>query len=230
MSKILWLDESKDPNIVGQLGVSLAKVQSVGARIAPGFIVPLEQKLEDGVSNEVLRAFDRLKTTNVVLRSSVNLADKETETIRDVKRNSLLDTISYMQANAHRRGRLVAIIVQKDIDAEVSGTVHSINPVTMDKKEILIEANLWMNPTVLSGESEPDMILLNKRTGMLSEESNGEAEICLAPEQIAELHRVVRKIEKVFETPVSVDWGYDHGVLYILNAREITKKTQEKFR
>ena len=229
MSSILLLDEGRDPDLSGQLGSNLAKIAAAGIRVTPGFIVPLEQKLQDGVSNEILRIFDRLKIENAILRASVNLPDPKTETIRNVKRDTLLDTISYMQANAHRRGRMVAIIVQKDINAEIAGTIHSINPVNLNKREILIEANLWMNKTVLSGESDPDMILLNKYTGMLSEESDDEKEICLTPKQVTELYQMVRKIEKIFNMPVSVDWGYDHGILYIFNVRIITDKTREKY-
>ncbi len=230
MSKVLLLDDTDNPEIVGQLGSHLAKLAKMGVNLVDGFIIPINQKLEFGASNEVLTAFDRLKTERVILRSSVNLHDYDTETIRKVNRDALLDTISYMQQNAARRGRLVAIIVQKDLEAEISGTVHSINPVTFDESEVLIEANLWMNKTVLSGESEPDMVIVNKRTGAMSLESEEEDEICLTPRQIAQLHNIVRRIESKFGKAVSVDWAYDDNKLYILNARPINEKTHERFK
>ena len=135
-----------------------------------------------------------------------------------------------MQQNAARRGRLVAIIAQKDLDAEVSGTIHSINPVTLNEREVLIEANLWMNNTVLSGESEPDMIIINKRTGAMSLESDDENEICLTPRQISQLYNLVRKVEDRLGGDVSVDWAYDNNKLFVLRARPINSKTQERFK
>ena len=230
MSKVLLIDDTDTPEIVGQLGAQLAKLAKIGVRIPEGFVLPIDQKLEFGVSNEVLAAFDKLDAESVVLRSSVNLQDYDSETIRKVGRDALLDTISYMQQNAARRGRLVAIIAQKDLDAEVSGTIHSINPVTLNEREVLIEANLWMNNTVLSGESEPDMIIINKRTGAMSLESDDENEICLTPRQISQLYNLVRKVEDRLGGDVSVDWAYDNNKLFVLRARPINSKTQERFK
>ncbi len=227
---MLLLDDTDDPEIVGQMGAQLARLAKIGIRIVDGFVIPIGQKLEFGASNEILTAFDKLNTERAVLRSSVNLQEYESETLRHIGRDALLGAISYMQQNAARRGRLVAIVVQRDLNAEVSGTVHSVNPVTLDKSEILIEANLWMNHTVLSGESEPDMLIVNKRTGALSLESNDEDEIYLSPKQISQLHGLIRKVEKHLGGAISVDWAYDNNRLYVLRARPINNKTYERFK
>jgi pyruvate,water dikinase len=121
------------------------------------------------------------------------------------------------------------VVVQKDLNAEFSGTIHSYNPVTLDNGEVLIEANLWMNNTVLTGESETDMILVNKNTGALNLESEDEDEICLTPNQISQLYNMIRKIEKKLGEAASVDWAYDNGILYVLRARPITQKTYERY-
>lgn len=223
------LDDTDNPEIVGQLGAQLAKLAKIGVSIVDGFVIPINQRLEYGMSNEVLTAFDQLDSEYVILRSSVNLQDYDTETIRDVQRDGLLGAISYIQQNNARRGRLVAVIVQRDLDAEVSGTIHSINPVTGDRREVLIEANLWMNETILNGESEPDLIILNKRTGALTNESEEQDEICLSPKQLLKLHSLIRKAEDRFGGDVSVDWAFDNGHLYALNVRQIDEKTIERF-
>jgi phosphoenolpyruvate synthase/pyruvate phosphate dikinase len=223
------LDDTDNPEIVGQLGAQLAKLAKIGVSIVDGFVIPINQRLEYGMSNEVLTAFDQLDSEYVILRSSVNLQDYDTETIRDVQRDGLLGAISYIQQNNARRGRLVAVIVQRDLDAEVSGTIHSINPVTGDRSEVLIEANLWMNETILNGESEPDLIILNKRTGALTNESEEQDEICLSPKQLLKLHWLIRKAEDRLGGDISVDWAFDNGHLYALNVRQIDEKTIERF-
>ncbi len=230
MSKVLAIDETDNPEIVGQLGSQLAKLAKNGINIVDGFVVPIGQKLQDGASNAILTAFDKLGADSVILRSSVNARLYDSEVIRKVSRDTLLDTIDYMQKNAARRGRIIAVIIQRDLEAEVSGTIHSINPVTLDRKEMLIEANLWMNNTVLSGESEADMIIVNKRTGALSLESDDENEICLTPRQISQLYTVCRKISSRFGYETSIDWAYDNGKLFILRARPIDEKTLERFK
>lgn len=230
MGKLLDIDASTDITTVGNLGVYLARLKRAGFRVVDGFIIPADEELQFGLSSEVLRAFDRLHTESVALRAApIEMDIYSSETIRGVKRDVLIDTINYLQNNSLRRGHKVAVVVQKDLNAEFSGTIHSYNPVTLDNGEILIEANLWMNNTVLTGESETDMILVNKNTGALNLESEDEDEICLTPNQISQLYNMIRKIEKKLGEAVSVDWAYDNGILYVLRARPITQKTYERY-
>lgn len=230
MGKLLALDSSTDITLVGGLGIYLSRLKRAGFRVVDGFIIPADASLEFGMSNEVLRGFDRLNTKTAILRASPVEANIFTsETIRDVARDVLISTIDYLQNNSLRRGHKIAVVVQKNLQAEFSGTIHAYNPVTLDDNEILIEANLWMNSTVLSGESDTDMILINKNTGALHLESEDEEEICLTPAQIQQLFNLIRKIEKKLNEPVSVDWAYDNGILYILRARPITAKTFERY-
>ena len=230
MSKTLSIDASTDINLVGNLGSYLARLKRAGFRIIDGFIIPVNLDISYGVSNEILRRFDDLGTKSVTLRASpLETNIFSSETIRGVKRDVLISTLDYLQNNSIRRGHKIAVVVQKDVNAEFSGTVHAYNPVTLDKNEILIEANLWMNDTVLSGESETDMVLVKKSSGAMMHESEEEGEICLTPGQIQELYTLIRKIEKFLGEPVTVDWAYDHGRLYILRARPFTDKTFKRY-
>ena len=241
MGRILLLDDSTDAGLVGQLGAHLSKLKREGLNMADGFILPIGFELVDGMTNEIIRGFDRINAnrnrgrnikeeTTAILRPSYMDENHDSEVLRDVARHELIDAVKYLQKNSMRRGRRLAIVIQNDLFAETSGTVHSINPATKDTNEVLIEANLWMNDTVLGGESEPDMILIDKNTGATSLESEEEAEICLEPEQIHELYTLVRRMEKRLGYPISLDWAYDRGVLYILRARKLDKARLENYR
>ena len=241
MGRILLLDDSTDAGLVGQLGAHLSKLKREGLNVADGFILPIGFELVDGMTNEIIRGFDRINAnrnrgrnikeeTTAILRPSYMDENHDSEVLRDVARHELIDAVKYLQKNSMRRGRRLAIVVQNDLFAETSGTVHSINPATKDTNEVLIEANLWMNYTVLGGESEPDMILIDKNTGATSLESEEEAEICLEPEQIHELYTLVRRMEKRLGYPISLDWAYDRGVLYILRARKLDEARLENYR
>ena len=230
MSKTLSIEASTDINLVGNLGHYLARLKRADFRIVDGFVIPVNVDISDGLSNEILRRFDALNTKSVTLRASpLETNIFSSETIRDVKRDVLISTLDYLQNNSFRRGHKIAVVVQKDINAEFAGTIHSYNPVTLDKNEILIEANLWMNDTVLTGENDSDMILVKKSTGAMMLESEEEGEICLTPGQIQELYILIRKIEKFLGEPVTVDWAYDHGRLFILRARPFTDKTFKRY-
>ena len=241
MGRILLLDDSTDAWLVGQLGAHLSKLKREGLNVADGFILPIGFELVDGMTNEIIRGFDRINAnrnrgrnikeeTTAILRPSYMDENHDSEVLRDVARHELIDAVKYLQKNSMRRGRRLAIVIQNDLFAETSGTVHSINPATKDTNEVLIEANLWMNDTVLGGESEPDMILIDKNTGATSLESEEEAEICLEPEQIHELYTLVRRMEKRLGYPISLDWAYDRGVLYILRARKLDEARLENYR
>lgn len=241
MGRILLLDDSTDAGLVGQLGAHLSKLKREGLNVADGFILPIGFELVDGMTNEIIRGFDRINAnrnrgrnikeeTTAILRPSYMDENHDSEVLRDVARHELIDAVKYLQKNSMRRGRRLAIVIQNDLFAETSGTVHSINPATKDTNEVLIEANLWMNDTVLGGESEPDMILIDKNTGATSLESEEEVEICLEPEQIHELYTLVRRMEKRLGYPISLDWAYDRGVLYILRARKLDEARLENYR
>ena len=241
MGRILLLDDSTYAGLVGQLGAHLSKLKREGLNVADGFILPIGFELVDGMTNEIIRGFDRINAnrnrgrnikeeTTAILRPSYMDENHDSEVLRDVARHELIDAVKYLQKNSMRRGRRLAIVIQNDLFAETSGTVHSINPATKDTNEVLIEANLWMNDTVLGGESEPDMILIDKNTGATSLESEEEAEICLEPEQIHELYTLVRRMEKRLGYPISLDWAYDRGVLYILRARKLDEARLENYR
>lgn len=236
MGRIFLLDDSTDVELVGQLGAHLAHLAREGLNVADGFILPIGFGLTDGMSNEIIRHFDRVDAhnrddeTTVILRPSFASIDDDSETLRDVARHELIDAIKYMSKNSLRNGRSPAIVVQNNLFAETSGTIHSINPADQDPNEVLIEANLWMNDTVLGGESVPDMILIDKNTGATSLESDDENEICLEPEQIHQLFTLVRRMEKRLGYPVSLDWAYDRGVLYVLRVRKLDKTRLENYR
>jgi phosphoenolpyruvate synthase/pyruvate phosphate dikinase len=220
MSNTLTLDASDDIRVVGQLGSLLAKTKRAGLRTARGFIVPIDKHVGYGLSNEILREFDKLEIQKVILRASPVSSDA-TETIAPVSRDKLVETIMYMQANAERRWTPSAIVVQEFLDGELRGMIHSQNPYTDARDEVVIEADLWANNSVLGNEDESEMILVDKRDGTVALESD-EDELILEADQVQQLWHAVRKTEKAIGAPVSLDWAFVNGVLYILRTRPLS--------
>jgi phosphoenolpyruvate synthase/pyruvate phosphate dikinase len=220
MSNTLTLDASDDIRVVGQLGSLLAKTKRAGLRTARGFIVPIDKHVGYGLSNEILREFDKLEIQKVILRASPVSSDA-TETIAPVSRDKLVETIMYMQANAERRWTPSAIVVQEFLDGELRGMIHSQNPYTDARDEVVIEADLWANNSVLGNEDESEMILVDKRDGTVALESD-EDELILEADQVQQLWHAVRKAEKAIGAPVSLDWAFVNGVLYILRTRPLS--------
>ncbi len=229
MGRIFALEDCRDIERIGTMCMYLAVLKRANLPVVPGYVIPANCELEDGLSNELLRKFELLDCESVILRTSPLSLDLDGEALRNVKREALIDAVKYLQKNVTRRGRRAAILMQKNLNAEISGTAHTINPVTNDSDEYLIEVHLWMNDTVLGGASDPDIIIVNRRTGALVSESDELNCTLLSAKQIEMLFTALRKIEKYSTVALSIDWAIDNGKLFILRVRPINEKTKERY-
>jgi pyruvate,water dikinase len=136
----------------------------------------------------------------------------------------------------------LAVVVQRQIDSDVSGVGFSLNPVTNDYDEAVIDANWGLGTTVVDGRVSPDHFVVNKVDGRILEATTGEkdvsewldadgsieardeacaAERTLSDAQVQEITEVLCRIEDLYERPVDVEWAYADGRLYVLQARTI---------
>jgi len=141
---------------------------------------------------------------------------------------------------------VIAPIVQLMVNPETAGVLFTANPVTKDTGEILIEANWGLGESVVSGRSMNDYFVLDKATLAVRQSKiarktlmvvadgargSGRIEQPVPPEratqptlseaQLLELAECGRRIEAHFGFNVDVEWAYDDGQLYILQARKI---------
>jgi len=141
---------------------------------------------------------------------------------------------------------IIAPIVQLMVNSETAGVLFTANPVTKDKSEVLIEANWGLGESVVSGKSMNDYFAIDKATlavrqrkiahktlMTVADEGRGSGRIelpvpparavqaTLSEAQVQELAEYGRRIETYFGFSVDVEWAYDDGHLYILQARKI---------
>jgi hypothetical protein len=55
----------------------------------------------------------------------------------------------------------LAVVVQEQIDSDVAGTAFSLNPVTNDYDEAVIDANWGLGTSVVDGRVSPDHFVVN---------------------------------------------------------------------
>ena len=137
----------------------------------------------------------------------------------------------------------IAVLVQRQIESDVSGVGFSLNPVTNDYDEAVIDANFGLGETVVSGEVTPDHFVVDKpgrnilerhlgskqvsrwvrpEGGVeLREETRGD-EAALDDEQVLEISDALGRIEALYGHPVDIEWAYAQGTLHLLQARPIT--------
>ncbi|MCH8961840.1 MAG: hypothetical protein IH820_11110, partial [Bacteroidetes bacterium] len=137
----------------------------------------------------------------------------------------------------------IAVVVQQQIDSEVAGVGFSLNPLTNDYDEAVIDANWGLGESVVAGLVSPDHFIIDKVSGQVVDKTLGakqvsiwlgddggttrqeghrSAEFTLSDAQLGELTDVLCRIEALYEKPTDIEWAYAGGRLHVLQARPIT--------
>lgn len=137
----------------------------------------------------------------------------------------------------------IAAVVQRQLSSEIAGVGFSLNPVTNDFDEAVIDANWGLGETVVSGEVRPDHFVVHKPTlairerriedkavsrwlgpdgGVALREGHRSADATLEDDQVAEVAKALIELEALHGHPVDVEWAYAEGALHLLQARPVT--------
>ncbi len=233
-------------------------------------------KLSDELIKDVIKAYRKLggvlKEAYVAVRSSAtaeDLADAsfagQQETFLNVKGDSvLLEKIkegwaSLFEARAiyYRHQKRydhikvgIALVVEKMIESEKSGIMFTIDPVTNDKKRIVIEAIYGLGELIVQGAETPDhyelykddLKILDKKIGkqkFMLKRAHGEnkkKKVSLfrakkqkvSDENIIKLAEIGKKLEKHYYFPQDIEWAIKNGKIYIVQTRAITTTTKKE--
>jgi len=131
---------------------------------------------------------------------------------------------------------LISVGVQKMVNAKAAGVMFTLNPVTGDKNQIVIEANWGLGESVVSGAVTPDYFVVDKNTMQIIERKiakktveyvrdpeTGEtihAEVpperqeipCLTDEEILKLAELGKKIEEHYGRAQDIEWAIDRDL------------------
>jgi len=137
----------------------------------------------------------------------------------------------------------IAVVIQKQIISEVSGVAFSLNPVTNCYDEVVINANFGLGDTVVEGTVTPDQFMVDNITETILEKVVGKknlaryvkadggtetevpsspAALSLSDDQVLAISSLTSSIEAEYDKPVDIEWAYEKGQLYLLQARPIT--------
>jgi len=128
---------------------------------------------------------------------------------------------------------LISVGVQKMVNSRCAGVMFTINPVTGNRDEIVIEGNFGLGETVVSGAVNPDDFVIDKSTGAVKERRIAKKTIkyvrdprtgktihvnireeeqkisCLSDAELAKLAELARRVEKHYGKPMDVEWAID---------------------
>ena len=145
----------------------------------------------------------------------------------------------------------ISVGVQKMVNSRTAGVMFTINPVTGDNDEIVIEGNFGLGETVVSGIVNPDDIVVDKKTlkiksvriakktiQYIRDPNTGKTvhldvpeaqqkEPCLGDEEILKLAEHANLIEQHYGKAMDIEWAIDKDLsfpknIFIVQARPET--------
>jgi pyruvate,water dikinase len=140
---------------------------------------------------------------------------------------------------------LICVVVQKMVNSDCAGVMFTVNPVTNNRDEILIEGSYGLGEMVVSGEVTPDSFILDKKTARIKQKNigtknrmlirdkngknlkldvdTGKQEQQIVPDAaISEIAKLGARIEQYFKYPQDIEWAIEKGQIYLLQSRPIT--------
>src|SRR5260221_10965896 len=140
----------------------------------------------------------------------------------------------------------LAVIVQQMVPAKTSGGPLTINPVTGEGDEIVINATCGLGEALVSGQVTPDVVIAEKESGRIKQIEPGKQRemttvpsvyaindtavavsmrqtAVLSPEHVAQLTQLGQRIETHFGVPQDIEWAIADEHIWLVQARPVTK-------
>lgn len=142
--------------------------------------------------------------------------------------------------------QLIAVIVEKMIDAEKSGVLFTVDPATNDPNVLVIEAAWGLGEVVVSGEVTPDRYEVDKQSLTLVDKAIGHKDFMLVRDprtgetvrvdlpddkanapaltdrEVHDLAELGIRDEKHYGAPQDAEWAIEKGKIYLVQTRPVT--------
>lgn len=139
------------------------------------------------------------------------------------------------RARAYRRARALpadgtaaGVLVQVMVQPVAAGVAFTVDPLSGDSEEIVINAARGLGTAVVDGQVDPDDIRVRKRDGEVvsyhvgSVNHAGASGPVLAPDRLRELWSLLVAIEMHYSAPQDVEWCFDGAAFWIVQSRPVT--------
>ena len=127
--------------------------------------------------------------------------------------------IAYRAAQAPQATARMAVLVQRQITADVAGVAFTANPVTGDRAETVISAVQGSGERLVSGLATPDEWIVRNQETVCRAAPEG----AIAANQVLAVAELAHRVEVHFGgVPQDIEWALARGQMVILQARPIT--------
>ncbi len=264
-------DTVTDPNDPKQYDSASKKIRELIEK------TPMSKDLEKAIREAYAKLNKRfgLKGTFVAVRSSATAEDLpdasfagQQETYLNVKgSDDLLDkvvkcwsslftprAIFYRNEKGFPHEKVfISVGVQKMVNSRAAGVMFTINPVTGNHEEIVIEGNYGLGETVVSGAVNPDDFVVDKNNLQIKERRIArktikyirdsktgktvhleipeaeQKEVCIDDKEITALAKLAKKIEKHYGKPMDIEWAIDQDLSFPENMMLVQARPETVF-
>lgn len=254
------LADSAAPEVVGGVLSFDTAATRIQGLFAEG-VFPTE------VADAIGTAYARFGEGAVAVRSSATVEDRpelsfagQQDTYLGIQgRDALIDAVKNCwmslwsaRAMAYRHSMAIdqseiamAVVVQRLVDADVSGVLFTANPATGERGEMIVNSSYGLGDAIVGGEVDPDTHILDRRTlaavstaigakaGMVVASRDGtrfedvdegrREKNSLSADRLHRLATLGLQVERHFDrVPQDIEWSFAAGKLWLLQSRPIT--------
>jgi len=114
----------------------------------------------------------------------------------------------------------MSVVIQEMVNSDISGIAFTLNPLTGNDKEIVVEIARGQGENIVSGKVNPESYIYNWFEKKYDYNINNKL---LKKEELKNLMDTLLRIQIFFGYPCDIEFAFEAGELYILQARPITK-------
>ncbi|MCA9538946.1 MAG: hypothetical protein KC620_08655 [Myxococcales bacterium] len=158
---------------------------------------------------------------------------------------------SYRTTEREHSQQSIAVVIQELVDAEAAGVLFTVDPVSGDQSKMILEACFGLGEGLVAGRVVSDSYVIDRRTLQIDRQTirykvtrcvaTGDgntmlekvpAELRDAPtlteEQVGDLARQALDLIGFYGTEQDIEWATREGLIYILQSRPITTKSEQR--
>ena len=148
---------------------------------------------------------------------------------------------------------LISVGVQKMVNSRAAGVIFTLNPVTGDRSQIVIEGNYGLGEAVVSGSVTPDNFVIDKATMKVIEKKIPKKTVqyirdpktgktvhasvppedqnrsCINDEEIHKLAELAMRIEGHYGKPQDIEWAIDRDLKFPENVFIVQSRPETVF-
>lgn len=166
-------------------------------------------------------SFAGIYTTCVNVASDTELIHAVAECLRSMKAPRTTLYRQYVGLKENGSGHGMAVVVQEMVDAEVSGVIYTLNPVTFSRDECVVNSVLGLGEPLVSGRVPGDTFRVDRK-GRVLETRIAERGASLTPTQLRGLVDAGIALEALFGHPQDIEFAIGGRQMHILQTRPIS--------